>query len=113
MGTAKNKLKANGDAETMGMRIKALLKSRNESQGSVARALGVTGAAVSSWVNDDSDPTPVNLILLADYLGVSVRFLVLGRVPRIPGDRRVPYLARRNGRLLNVEQDLPLTANGD
>jgi transcriptional regulator with XRE-family HTH domain len=110
---AKTKIKHMGSTDTLGTRLKALLAARNLSQGALSRALGVTGAAVSQWVNDGSDPTPVNLILLADFFSVSVRFLVIGRAGRVPGTRIPPYLQRTNGRLLSADPEAPLTVNGE
>lgn len=69
--------------ETMGSRIAALMQAKGLSQSEVGRLLGVRRATVHQWVHDISQPTPVNLVMLAELLGTDVHYLVFGP-PRQP-----------------------------
>lgn len=51
--------------------LRRLRADRHVRQEDVACAIGVTGAAVSSWERETSIPTLDNVWKLADYFGVS------------------------------------------
>ena len=57
-------------------RIKEARLAAGLSQKEVAYALGLAGASVSNWENGKTQPTPENLILLADLYRVSVDYLM-------------------------------------
>lgn len=58
--------------------IRALRKSKEIDQKTLARKLGVTKQTVSNWENDNIMPSIEKLIQLADYFEVSTDYL-LGR----------------------------------
>lgn len=60
------------------MRLKEVRKSKNIKQEVICKAMGVTQPTYSSWENGKTAPSPDALTRLADYLGVSVDYL-LGR----------------------------------
>lgn len=60
------------------MRLKEIRKSKGIKQEVICKAMGITQPTYSSWENERSSPTPDALNRLADYLGVSVDYL-LGR----------------------------------
>lgn len=55
-----------------GERIKLIRKSKGISQALVAKTLGISQAAVSQWENGVTDPSSIQIVPLADLLGVSV-----------------------------------------
>lgn len=64
-------------------RIRKLRGDRTQSE--VARAVGVTREAISQWESGGiKDLKPDNLLAVADYFGVSIRWLVTGRDSRGP-----------------------------
>ncbi|CAN5817230.1 hypothetical protein BH20PSE1_BH20PSE1_01470 [soil metagenome] len=70
-------------ATSFGERIKLLRGARAQSE--VARAIGVSREAVSYWESGETKGLkPDNLLAVADYFGVSVRWLVTGRGPPLP-----------------------------
>lgn len=70
--------KAAPTEETMGQRISRLMESHRLNQSDVARALKCSRMTVSQWVNDISQPTPSNLLWLADLLHTDAHYLVFG-----------------------------------
>lgn len=56
--------------------IKALCNKKGISLSALERELGISHGAVSSW--DTSSPTIKNLAPVADYLGVTVDYLIKG-----------------------------------
>lgn len=66
---------------TMKIFAERLLELRTErgiSQAQLARAIGVSCGIVCYWETDRSEPVASNLVKLADYLNVSIDYL-LGR----------------------------------
>lgn len=66
---------------TIGVRISALRKEKNISQGELARCLGVSRQAVSKWENDQSSPDTLNLIELSRVLETEIEYLATGNMP--------------------------------
>lgn len=56
----------------LGARIKAWLRIRGLTQAALAKAVGVTPAAVTAWVNGESDPTQRNLEAIVQALGLTM-----------------------------------------
>ena len=70
----------------LGDRIKMMLVERRSdgiSQSGLARACGVSPASVSQWVRGPTkDLRMENLVAVADYLGVEIRWLATGEGPK-------------------------------
>ena len=64
--------------ETLGERIKMMMKVRNTSTNEISHDLGVSRQTIHSWTNDRIKPNGNNLNNLADYLHVSVEWLAFG-----------------------------------
>ncbi|MBQ7918177.1 MAG: helix-turn-helix transcriptional regulator [Clostridia bacterium] len=64
----------------MGNKFKDVLKEirleKNVSQVKLAEAIGVSKGIVSMWETGQREPTLSSLVLLADYFGVSLDYLV-------------------------------------
>ncbi len=66
-----------------GQRIKALRTEVDESQETLADAVGVTKGAVSQWENGTVKTIrPENLFAVADHYRVEARWIVTGEEPR-------------------------------
>lgn len=63
-----------------GNRLYELRKGRGMSQEDLAAALEVTRQTVSKWEVGDSTPDMAKLAALAELFGVSLDFLVLGKI---------------------------------
>ena len=68
--------------KSLGQRIKKQRLELNRTQEAIAEATGVTKQAVGKWEKDETVPTGPNLVALAEYLGVSERWLVDGKKPK-------------------------------
>jgi transcriptional regulator with XRE-family HTH domain len=64
-------------------RIDSLLKRRNEKRASVCKAVGITSMALTDWARRDTIPAADTLLRVADYLGVSLPWLITGEGPSI------------------------------
>lgn len=65
----------------LGIRLAAWRKSKGLSQGYVAKALGITRAAVSQWEDGTTQPTQDNLARVVELFEISMeRFY--GRLPK-------------------------------
>lgn len=60
--------------------LKQLRKSRKLNQATLAEALGMSQATITSWENGKRIPDIEMLVKLADYFGVTTDYL-LGRTP--------------------------------
>ena len=65
---------------SIGERIAEIRKSKNMSQGDLAKVMDVSRQAVSKWENDLSAPDTIKLIQLADVLDTEVEYLATGRM---------------------------------
>jgi hypothetical protein len=63
---------------SLGSRIKQLREDRELSQVELAKILGVTDKAVSTWENDLKVPRMGTLELLAKYFGVTKSYIIEG-----------------------------------
>lgn len=57
-------------------RIKELMKEHNLNQMKLANKIGVTQAAISTWLLKQKEPSIKSLWLLADYFDVDIDYLV-------------------------------------
>lgn len=67
------------EAQTIGQRIREARQVYQVSQGSLAKRVGVSAAAVSQWESGDvRNLKPTNLLATARALGVNIQWLVYG-----------------------------------
>ena len=67
----------------------SLMEEQKFRQADVARALGVSRTTVFNWISRDTLPQVDNALKIADFLGVSVRYLVTGLdEEQLPADIR-------------------------
>jgi transcriptional regulator with XRE-family HTH domain len=86
---------------SIGERILAVAKKKGYKQRDIARAAGVSPSAVSDWIHKGASPTGDKLAPLAEFLGVSIGYLVTG----IDSENR-DYQVVREQRLTNHELEL-------
>jgi len=58
-------------------RIKAVLADKEVKSSELAAALGKTPVSISRWCNNESQPSLETLFAVADFLGVSVKELLV------------------------------------
>jgi transcriptional regulator with XRE-family HTH domain len=79
------------DGKALSVRIKAELKKQNKKPGELYRFADITSQAPINWRNKNSIPAADTALKIAEFLGVSVKWLITGEEE--PG-------------LSHVEQDL-------
>lgn len=57
--------------------LQALMKKRGETLATLSKATGVPKSTISEWLGDRS-PNPVQAVKVANYLGVSLHYLLFG-----------------------------------
>ena len=62
--------------ETFGERLKELRQDKNLTQVDLALKIGVGKSIVSLWEKNECEPTLSKLIVIADYFGVTIDYLV-------------------------------------
>jgi Predicted transcriptional regulators len=62
--------------ETVGFRIKILRSEKEITQNDLAKYLSVTRMVVTNWETNRTFPDPQSLMMMADYFGVSVDYLL-------------------------------------
>ena len=67
--------------ETIGYRIKTLRKNKGLTQLQLAEKMFVSDKAVSKWEKDDAFPSIEFFPVLASLFGVSIDFLMTGKIP--------------------------------
>ena len=88
-----------------------LLEIRNVRAADVAKATGLPKSMFSEWKNGRSNPKVDKLLLIADYFGVSIDYLVTGRMPEFRDNEELGELAlclverEKISKLLNVARD--------
>jgi transcriptional regulator with XRE-family HTH domain len=92
------------DTETMGARISRLMEAKGLTQSSVARLLGLRRATVHQWVHDTSQPTPANLVMLAELLGTDVHYLVFGPSRQPDGGFPSPLGPDRSANVVSIRR---------
>lgn len=68
---------------TISQRMFEILKKKNLSQSDLAKRLNLSPSTISTWKKENTDPPTNKLLEIADYLGVSVNYL-LGREDKTP-----------------------------
>lgn len=66
-------------------RIDALLAQRNENRNNL-RILGILQQTISQWSTKNRMPRADDLLKIADYLGVSMEYLLTGEVKKLTAD---------------------------
>lgn len=61
-------------------RIKAVLADQGIKNAELAKAMDKTPVTISRWCNNDSQPTLESLFVVADFLGVSVKELLVDNI---------------------------------
>ena len=59
-----------------GNRLKDLLKEKNISQETLAKAIGVSQRAVSKWINRQAEPTESAIVNCARFFDVSADYIL-------------------------------------
>lgn len=75
----------------IGKRMKEVRKLRGYTQEDIANKLAVSVSAVKKWEQDKTDPNTAMFVELADYLDVSLDYLLnrsndLSRIPTVEND---------------------------
>lgn len=58
--------------------LKKLMNEQNETLASISKAAGVPKSTISEWLGNRS-PNPVQAVKVANYLGVSLHYLLFGQ----------------------------------
>ena len=66
---------------------KELLDKKGLKNADVSRATGISNMTLSDWKNGKSKPKHDKMILIAEFLGVSVDYLMTGEEPKFSKDR--------------------------
>ncbi len=80
--------------ETMGERIQRLMKECGYSQTNLASLVGVTGAAMSRYINNDRMPKAEVVANLATALNTTSDYLINGKTPEEDFDELYRLVAR-------------------
>jgi transcriptional regulator with XRE-family HTH domain len=75
------------DGKALSTRIKAELKKQNKKPGELYRFADITSQAPINWRNKNSIPAADTALKIAEFLGVSVRWLITGEEE--PGISRI------------------------
>ena len=67
---------------TVGVRIRDVRREQGWTQEDLAQAVGVSRSAVAQWETDRAGQVRENLSRIAEALGVSAEFLLMGREPQ-------------------------------
>lgn len=75
---------------TIAERLKTEIDGRDDVRAAdVARAVGISKAAMSDILHGKTkQPKPENLLAIADYLGLELRWIISGRGPKTKEDKR-------------------------
>lgn len=75
------------------LRIKELREERGLSQAKLARELNVGTGSVGMWESTQEIPPVRKLLVIADYFGVSLDYLVGKSDVKVPAAEKDPFLA--------------------
>ena len=64
-------------------RVSDRLAMQGKTRADMARAINSSSAQISMWMNHDRIPKADDMLKIADYLGVSIRFLLTGEISSI------------------------------
>jgi transcriptional regulator with XRE-family HTH domain len=65
-------------------RLESLIKEKKTSQKAIAKYVGLTGSSITLWKKEGTIPRADVALKLAEFLGVSVEYLVTGADPGKP-----------------------------
>ena len=69
---------------TISQRIFILLKQKHKKQKELAEYTGISTSAISAWNKNNTNPAAESLSIIADFLEVSLDFLITGQEKSIP-----------------------------
>lgn len=84
-------------SKEIGARIKAMLKGRGASQKDLADHVGVAAATISYWCAGKGGPDSMQLLDIADFLGVNKDWLNSGQGDKFPRDSDDGITTSANG----------------
>lgn len=85
---------------TISQRIFAILKEKKLKQKELAQKTGISESAISDWKKKGTNPAAENISAIADFLEVSLEYLVTGK-------EKSPSLSEDELELLTYYKDLP------
>ena len=96
-------------------RIDALLAQRNETRNNL-KALGILHQTISQWSTKNRMPRADDLLKIADYLGVSMEYLLTGEVKKLTTDEisiiyKIRMLTTEQKDLLQNQLDYMVSVN--
>ena len=100
--------------DTIGTRIRRLREEKNLTQGDLAKAAGVSIAAVSKWEKNASEPKGKSLASLSASLGIPMEYLVDGIGEKIESSTNdaVPSTPSRREDLIPPQQTVQVLPKG-
>ncbi len=88
-------------------RVFELLKEQDKRQSDLARAVDASTSQVSLWISNDRIPRGDYMLRIADFFGVSVRFLLTGfEDPAVDEDGEYVALAKRKLKIADLSSRL-------
>lgn len=90
-------------ATLTGNKLAALLKERGKSQKELAKAAGLTPAAVSRYVNGEREPRALTVAALAEVLGVKPSD-IMGTSDEQEVDTAVSFIVRNIDKLTEAQR---------
>ena len=100
--------------DTIGTRIRRLREAKNLTQGDLAKAAGVSIAAVSKWEKNASEPKGKSLASLSASLGIPMEYLVdgIGEEVESSADDAAPSAPPRHEDLIPAQQTVQILPKG-
>jgi transcriptional activator-regulator prtR/CI repressor len=100
--------------DTIGTRIRRLREAKNLTQGDLAKAAGVSIAAVSKWEKNASEPKGKSLASLSASLGIPMEYLVdgIGEGVESSADDAAPSAPPRHEDLIPAQQTVQILPSG-
>ena len=74
--------------DTMGKRLKHLREGKGKTIKEVSQETGISRAALHKWESDFNKPRLAELIIMAEYYGASLDYLVLGNYRQAENDQQ-------------------------
>lgn len=95
------------DPNTFGGRLEQLCRERRITGAELERQIGITDAAISTYVTHRSQPGAVAIVKLADFFGVSCDYLLCRTNVRCPMPNAGEHIANRSELLLALRGEEP------
>jgi len=96
-------------SEVINLKLAALLKEKNISQKKLAELTGMTESAISHYVKGDRVPRGVNLLKIAQVLGVTADYLFEnGDTEKNNDFKTVKALIARSANTLSTEEKMEI-----